>query len=730
MRPKIKISIVFIIGFAALSYSQFKVTPYPETKKAPVVDDYFGVKVTDNYRWMEDMNNAEVQKWFKAQGEYADNILDKIPGRDVLFNEFLKLDSMVSYSISNIQRAWVTKPSGSSEGVARYFYLKGLSGQNVQTLYFRQGLNGEETRLYDPMEYEKGKVYAIQYYKPSNDGKKVAIGLAESGSEQARLLIMDVDTKQFYPESIYPCWFGVSDWLDDNSSFIYTAQRSGITSSKDLLMNTTDKIHTAGTDVGADRTILSSEQYPELGIQPEDILFAGFSDDRNTIIASKGGVQKEEICYYAPAEELGSKHINWKPLFQKEDEVVSYLYANDSIFFLSVKDAPNTRMFVTSAVNPDVSNARLVIPEMGEHIRYFTRSKSYIFLAYSNGITQHLVKYSLSGGFISPVESPREGITGISTYDIYDDNGIVAVSGWTTRLTRYDYNGVDNKMNTSVFNVDVSYPGAEDIVAKEVEARSYDGTMVPLSIIMDKNTKLDGNNFCYLTGYGAYGSSLTPYFSFVNLDLIKKGVIIAYAHVRGGGEKGDAWHMAGFKTTKQNTWKDLIACAEYLIKEKYTSNTKLFAEGTSAGGILIGMAITERPDLFAAAICNVGCANILRAEASPNGPNNTREFGTIKIEDECKALIEMDALTHVQDGIKYPAVLCITGFNDPRVAPWQPGKFAGALQSSSVSGKPVLLRVDYNSGHFSAEKLVTFKLLADKFAFCLWQAGHPEFMIR
>jgi prolyl oligopeptidase len=216
----------------------------------------------------------------------------------------------------------------------------------------------------------------------------------------------------------------------------------------------------------------------------------------------------------------------------------------------------------------------------------------------------------------------------------------------------------------------------------------------------------------------------------MNLALINRGIVVATAHVRGGGEKGFAWYHGGYKQTKPNTWNDFIACAEYLIQNKYTSTPRLFGEGTSAGGILIGRAITARPDLFGAAICNVPCANALRMEDSPNGPVNTPEFGTVKDSTECRALMEMDALQHVKDGVKYPAVICVGGFNDPRVIVWQPAKLAAALQNSTASGRPVLLQINYDNGHFTEDKKVSFRNFANMYSFCLWQTGHPDFQIK
>jgi prolyl oligopeptidase len=251
--------------------------------------------------------------------------------------------------------------------------------------------------------------------------------------------------------------------------------------------------------------------------------------------------------------------------------------------------------------------------------------------------------------------------------------------------------------------------------------------MVPLSIVYNKNVKKDGTASCLLEGYGAYGNSATPFFSETSLALINRGVILAIAHVRGGSEKGDDWYKAGYKTTKHNTWQDFISCGEYLEKNNYTSSSKLIGMGTSAGGILIGRAVTERPDIFGAAISNVSCSNALRFENTPNGPNNAREFGTVKDSVDCMGLLEMDAFQHVKDGTKYPAIICVGGMNDPRVIAWQPGKFAAALQNATTSGKPVFLVVNYDNGHFREDKSVTFKNFANMYSFALWQTGHKDF---
>jgi prolyl oligopeptidase len=232
-------------------------------------------------------------------------------------------------------------------------------------------------------------------------------------------------------------------------------------------------------------------------------------------------------------------------------------------------------------------------------------------------------------------------------------------------------------------------------------------------------------------GYGAYGISMTPYFSPISLLPVYEGGIYAVAHVRGGGELGDNWYRAGFKTTKPNTWKDLIACAEYLVNEKYTSPKKIAINSASAGGILIGRAMTERPDLFAAAIPEVGCMNAIRMEESPNGPVNIPEFGTVKDSVEFMALMEMDAYYHLKKGVKYPATLVTAGMNDPRVIAWDPAKFAARLQATNSSDKPILFLADYAAGHGIGDtKTKSFQSLADVFSFALWQTGHPKFQLK
>jgi len=689
---------------------------YPATKTVDSSDTYFGVTYKDPYRWLENMKDPEVQAWFKAQHNFTDSLLNTIPGRDSLFNEFKKLDALATAEISGIVRK-----------ASRYFYKKTLPGEQVGKLYYREGKNGKENLLYDPGTNSSGKIYSVNYFVPSEDGKKVAIGISEGGAEVATIHIINVDTKTLYPETIFPSWFGVSGWSPDNKGFIYTLQVSGDNNSMNMLTNTRSMYHLLGTDVKKDKELFSLRKYPQLGIVPEDLCHVTYSEDFKYIFGILGGVNNDINYFYAPASALLLPNIEWKRLLKNEDHVTSEIADGDNIYMLTYDGAAKYKIIKSNLKNFSVSKATVVVPEEKNTITNISRTKDYMLITYSDGINSTAKQYNLHNGNITAINLPFSGVAVLQPYDIKTNEALISIISWKQPQTIFDYHADNQKIDESVFNIKTKYPGVENMVVEEVEVPSYDGTMVPLSIIYDKKLKKDGTASCLLSGYGAYGISSTPFFTPIFLALLDKGIVIAFAHVRGGGEKGEAWYKAGYKTTKPNTWKDFIACGEYLVKNNYTSKSKLIGMGASAGGILIGRAITERPDLFGAAISWVSVSNPLRFENTPNGPGNAREFGTVKDSIECAALYEMDALQHVKNNTKYPAVICVGGMNDPRVIAWQPGKFAAALQNASTSGKAVVFDVNYDNGHGTEDKDVTFKTFADMFAFALWQTGNPNF---
>jgi prolyl oligopeptidase len=690
---------------------------YPPTKTVDVSDSYFGKTYYDPYRWLEDLKDTNVITWFRAQGKLTDDVLAKIPGRDALVQEWIALDKLKPAAYSDI-----TYENG------RVFYKKTLGGENVGKLYFREGWNGAEELLFDPATYKAGVTTTINSLVPSWDGKYVGIGFSSGGAEYSEIRVLDVERATLLPENIYPSWQGILGWTKDSKSFFYDVCKITDIKSPEIELNQKTKVHKLGTEITKDRDIFSDESNPELGITPKEWPSASIDESYpDYLIGNVQTVQNEVRLFYAPVSELKNKKIKWDVLCKLSDNLVrGYVFHGDYVYAVTHTDAPKYKVVRTSMKYPDWGHAETIIPEAADSIQYMTKSRHYLIVVYSDGIVGRVVKYDLVTGKTAEIKLPVSGTVDVSCPDLKSDRCLVNITSWTSPLTIYDFDAQKDTFAKSIFNTDISYPGFEKLVSEEVEVPGHDGVMIPLSIIYQKGIPLDGSNCCLLRGYGAYGISETPNFSILD-SVATHGVVLAVAHIRGGSEKGEAWYRAGYKTTKPNTWKDFISCAEYLVKKGYTSPQKLAGYGASAGGILISRAVTERPDLFAAAVCNVGWANMMRTEFTPNGPNNTPEFGTVKDPVECAALFEMDGFQHVEKGVKYPAVLGVCGWNDPRVAPWEPGKFVAALQSASSSGKAALLKVNYDDGHFTEEKVVTFKNFASQFAFLLWQTGDKDF---
>ena len=694
--------------------AQLKVPP---TRTVEVADTYFGKTYKDPYRWLEDLKSPEVEAWFKAQAQVTDGALGKLPGVEALAQEWLALDKLRLAAYGGIT---VVK--------GRVFYKKTLGGENVGRLFMRQGWMGAEKLLFDPGTYKAGVITTLESVVPSPDGRLVALGLSSGGAEYAEVRVLEVATGKLRPERIFPSRVGPMGWTVDSTSFFYDAGRTTDLASMDIQLNRMTMIHRLGTPVAKDRELFSSTTNPELGITPKDLPLASIDESYpHYIIGNVSTVQNEMTAYYAPTADLKTQKLRWQKLCDPSDSLVRGLaFHKDHVYAITHAGAAKYKVVRTSIRKPDWKHAETVIPEAADSIQYLAKSRNYLFVVYSDGIAGRILRYHLATGATSALKLPAKGTVDISCPDWRTDRCLVTLTSWTFPTTRYDYDAGKDTLAKSAFNTAVTYPGFDQLMAEEVEVPSHDGTLVPLSIIHRKDLKLDGSASCILEGYGAYGISYTPSFTTMH-SLALRGVVIAYAHPRGGSEKGEAWYRAGYKATKPNTWKDFIACGEYLVKRGYTAPAHLGGTGTSAGGILISRAITERPDLFAAAVCNVGCANTMRGEFSPNGPINTPEFGTVQDAAECAALFEMDGVQHVQAGVKYPAVLGVGGWNDPRVSPWQPGKFVAAMQAASTSGRPALLKVNYDNGHFTEEKQVAFRNFANQFGFLLWQTGHRDF---
>jgi prolyl oligopeptidase len=711
--PRIDIT----VGLALISVSALAQWHYPTPPTSSASDVWYGKRFEDPYRPLENLKDPKVAAWFKAQAQLTDSTIAKIPGRDALVREWLSMDSRTPPRYQDFQ----------FEG-GRLFYRKTLGGENVGKLYVREGWAGSERLLFDPTAYKKDAGSTVSLFVPSFDGQYIVLGLAVKGGEWSELRVLKVEDGQLLPDSIYPAaWWGVN-WLPNSRAFFYNGSDVNDIKSLDIETNRKARLHMLGTPVSQDRDLLSTASTPDLGIEAKEMPQAFVPESApDRLLGSLDTVQPESRYVIASVSDLDKGQILWKPLAQRTDKLVrGTAITPEWLYSITSADAPHYKIVRARLDSPDWKHAEIVIAEAADSIDSMTQSKDYILVAYTDGVNGRLVRHALATGTTSEVTLPLKGTVGATCPDVHGNRCLVVITSWLQPPVVYEIDAATGEVRKSVFTTEVRYPEMADLVAEEVEVPGHDRTMIPLSIIHRKDIKLDGSSPCILEGYGAYGINWNAEFR-SRYSVANRGVVVAFAHVRGGSEKGEAWYRAGYKTTKPNTWKDFISATEYLIAKGYTSPERMTGRGTSAGGILISRAVTERPDLFAAAVVNVGIANAMRVEFSPNGPINTPEFGTVKDPTEAQALYEMDGLQHVMPGVRYPAVLGVGGWNDPRVVPWEPGKFVAAIQQASTSGRPALMLVNYDNGHFTEEKSVTYRNFADQFAFALWQAGLKDY---
>ena len=396
-----------------------------------------------------------------------------------------------------------------------------------------------------------------------------------------------------------------------------------------------------------------------------------------------------------------------------------------TLYLLTHKNAPHFKVVRLDLANPDLASAPVVVPASDAVITGIAAGKDALYVRrMTAGVSDLLRVVHAPGAKPVAVKLPFAGDIDALAADPRQPGVVFNTGTWTRFGGYYAYDAAAGVVVDTKLQPQGRYDNPGDLVSTEVKVKSHDGTLVPLSIVHRKGLKLDGTNPTILYGYGAYGISQTPFFRPQYLAWFERGGVFAVAHVRGGGENGEEWYKGGFQQTKPNTWRDAIACAEWLVANGYTSPAKLAIQGGSQGGIFVGRAITERPELFGAAIDQVPVSDAVRSSFETNGELDKTEMGTTETEPGFRALLAMSPYHHVRDGVKYPAVLVTTGINDPRVDAWQAAKMAARLQAATASGKPVLLRIDFDAGHgYGSTKKQRNEELADTLAFLLWQFG-------
>ena len=688
----------------------------PVAAVRPITNTYFGTTLTDPYQWMEHLEDPEVKTWFKGQSDYSRAYLDKIPGRATLLARITALDH-AGVSVQNVQY-----------GGGMYFYEKTTPEGENGKLYLREGLTGAERVLFDPETLTKNGVhYSLDTYAPSLDGKYVAYAASPGGSEHGSVYVLETATGNKLPDVISRTAFTTLSWLPDGRSFFYVRMPQLAANAPPSEQDTQARVyvHHLGADPEGEPPVFGygvSKQIPATLADSFAVTYTPASP--YAFAAVEHGVQPEISLYAAPLASVSGPKTPWRKIADVPDAVTGFDARGDDLYLLTHKGASRYKIVRVRLSRPDVAHATVVVPPSDAVIESLGVSQDALYMQDLVGGLGRVRRVG-SDGKIQPVALPFYGSVTLST-DPRLPGALIRLGGWTRSSLYYVYDPTQNTLTDSGLKP-ADPTDFSAITSSEVMAKSADGTLVPLSIVYRKALTLDGTHPTLLEGYGSYGYSIKPGFNPTSLAWLERGGILAAAHVRGGGEYGEDWHQAGMKLLKPNSWHDLYACAYYLIEHGYTSSAHLACKGTSAGGDLINPAYVERPSLFAAAVSNVGDTDAVRFELMPGGPSNIAEFGTATDPLGFQGLYAMDAYQHVRDGVAYPAVLLTTGINDPRVSPWEPAKMTARLQAATSSGKPVLLRVDYDAGHggIDTTKAQRDSEEADEDAFLFQQLGDP-----
>jgi prolyl oligopeptidase len=685
------------------------VPPAPVARVEPVTDTYFGEQVVDRYRWMENDKDPAWLPFLKAENAHTRAALDALPNRDALLARIQQLSGDIALP-GQVQRAG-----------ERLFFQERPAGANNFKLFVVE--NGGAPRvLIDPTSFDTASSHmSLDWWLASDDGSRVVYGLSKDGSEDSTLQIMDVKSGTILPEKIPDTEGAQPSWLPDGSGFFY-GQLTGKVDTPERYLDSRARFHRLGTDPKDDPIVMARGKDPNVvfeKIQGPHIVTERGSDRALLILAD---VRSEFRLLIAPLADVLAGKAKWQPVVDFADEVTDAQIDGDSLYLLANHDHPRGRLVRTSARQPNFATATEVVRESAVVLEGIAGAKDGLYLRELDGGISRLKRLDGSGK-LTEIALPFDGTISVLSATLDAPGAIIGLSGWLAPTGLWSVDSSGKLTDTTL----IPKP-AIDVSAYTTERRfaaAKDGTKIPYSLIYRKGLKRDGNNPVFMSAYGSYGlSAYTPAFAGRSLALIDQGFIVGYANVRGGGEFGRQWHRAGQLENKPNTWRDLIAVCEDMIANQYTSSARLAIGGRSAGGITVGRAITERPDLFAAAVSGVGWHDPLRYVAEQNGYGEEPEWGAISDPAGYRALKAIDSYQAVVDHTAYPAVLLTTGVTDPRVAPFHPAKMTARLQAATSSGKPILLRVDYDAGHgIGSTRAQQDRETVDTDAFLIWQTS-------
>ncbi|HET6179900.1 MAG TPA: prolyl oligopeptidase family serine peptidase [Candidatus Sulfotelmatobacter sp.] len=673
------LSLFCLFTFPLAAQTDSAALTYPKAKTVDQVDDYHGTKVADPYRWLEDTDSADTHDWVEAENKLTFSYLDQIPYRGAIRDRLTKL--------WNYERFTVPEQQG-----GRYFYQHNNGLQNQNVLLVAESLNAEPRVLLDPNTLSSDGTVALAGSALSDDGKLMAYGTATSGSDWTEWHVRDVDTSQDLPDVIKWVKFSGASWTKDNKGFYYSRYDEPKEGTEMRGTNYFQKLyyHRLGTAQAEDKLIYERPDNKEMGFA------GGVTDDGHYLVISvwQGSAPKNRI-YYKDLTQADSPVVKLLDAFDAQYQFVD----NDGPLFWIQTDleAPRGRLIAIDVRHPEKANWKTVVPQGVDKLESVGVVDNLFLVGYLKDARTEVRIHDLNGKFIRNVDLPGIGTANGFGGKRKDKETFYSFTSFTTPTAIYRYEPRAGK--SSVFRQPKVDFDPTQYETKQVFYKSKDGTRVPMFLTYKKGLKLDGQNPTMLYAYGGFDISLTPGFSVPNLVWLEMGGIYAQPNLRGGGEYGEDWHLAGTKAKKQNVFDDFIAAAEWLIANKYTSTPKLAIRGGSNGGLLVGAVLTQRPDLFGATLPQVGVMDMLRFQKFTIGWAWTSDYGTSDNAEDFKWLYAYSPLHNLKAGTKYPPTLISTSDHDDRVVPGHSFKFAATMQADQAGSAPVLIRVQTKAGH-------------------------------
>ncbi len=682
-------------------YSQVEIK-YPETKKVNQTDDYFGVKIEDPYRWLENTDSPDVKAWVEEQNKVTFSYLEQIPFRNKIKERLTEIWNYPKYS----------QPFKAGD---YYLFFKNDGLQNQDVLYIQKDLSSEPEVFLDPNTFSDDGTIALNGVFDSPDGKYLAYSVTKNGSDWQEFFVMEIGTKKKLDDNVKWSKFSSASWFKDG--FFYGRYDKPENENEYTSKNEYQKVyyHSLGTNQPEDKLIFEDKTNPKRSH------YVWTTEDEKYLFLYIGESGKEgNYLYY---KKSGDDKSKWIPLV----EDFNYHYwtvdnIDDRLLIITNKNASKYKIVTADLSNPDAPWKDL-IPEQEIMVlngAHYVGGK--LITTYIKDVAERVYLYDVDGKLLNEVSLPALGsITGFRGKR-KETQVFYSFTSFTYPAAIYLF---DIETNTStLFRESALKFNPDDFETKQVFFTSKDGTRVPMFIVHKKGLKLDGNNPAYMYSYGGFYNSLTPYFSVIRLILLENGGVFAMPNIRGGGEYGEEWHKAGMMENKQNVFDDFIAAAEYLIKEGYTSPEKLAVAGGSNGGLLVGAVMNQRPELFKVAFPAVGVMDMLRYQKFTIGSAWAREYGSSDVEEQFSYLIKYSPLHNIRENLNYPAVLVTTADHDDRVVPLHSYKYIATLQEKYKGSNPVLIRIDTKAGHGSGKP--TDKIIdewADTWAFMFYNMG-------